>query len=92
MLAEAAQDGPRSRAHVALLAVTGARVSEVLGLDVADISMERRHRTVAVTRKGWWRQTLSVPPLAAEALETVLEELGRAGVPDGCRAPTHTTP
>jgi len=68
--AEASSD--RDRALVSLLALTGARISEALGADVADLGHERGHRTLRVTRKGGKTQTLVLAPRTAEAVERML--------------------
>jgi integrase len=73
----AAADGgrgasPRNAALAALLLFTGARVSEVCGAVTADISMDRGHRVLWVTRKGGVRQALVMPPPVITRLDAYL--------------------
>lgn len=62
----------RSAALVAMLLFTGARVSEALAADVADIGESRGHRVITVTRKGGKRQDLVIPAPAVERLDAYL--------------------
>ena len=52
LISAARSDGPRSNALVLLLGLNGLRVSEALEADVTDLSTERGHRVLRVTRKG----------------------------------------
>jgi integrase/recombinase XerD len=52
LIVAARDDSPRSHALVLLLGLNGLRVSEVLGVEVEDLSTERGHRVLYVTRKG----------------------------------------
>jgi integrase/recombinase XerD len=73
-LMEAAdRSSDRDRALVWLLALTGARISEVIGTDVGDLGHERGHRTLVVLRKGGKTQTIVLAPQAAEAVERMLD-------------------
>ena len=54
---------------MAVLLLTGARVSEITGADVEDLSTNRGHRVLWVTRKGGKRQALVLPAPAAERLD-----------------------
>ncbi len=72
-LITAAQDaGPRSHALVLLLALNGLRVSEAIGAAVDDLSVERGHRVLYVTRKGGTKATVPLAPRTAEALDAYL--------------------
>lgn len=62
----------RTSALIAVMILTGARVSEVTGAAIEDIGMDRGHRVLWVTRKGGKRQPLLLPPPAAERLDTYL--------------------
>lgn len=62
----------RSAALVAMLLFTGARVSEVLAADVADIGESRGHRVITVTRKGGKKQDLVIPAPAVDRLDVYL--------------------
>jgi integrase/recombinase XerD len=72
LMAAAEHSGDRDRALVSLLVLTGARISEVLGADVADLGRERGHRTLVVQRKGGKTQTIVLAPQTAEAVERML--------------------
>lgn len=72
LLALAASSSPRDDALVSLLVLTGVRISEALGADVADLGAERGHRTLALRRKGGKRQRIALPPRAAEAIERLV--------------------
>lgn len=68
-LVEAARRwAPRSHALVMLLYLTGARVSELLSLDVNQLGYDRGHRTLPLTQKGGKKRPAPVPPLALDAL------------------------
>lgn len=76
LLAETAsasgRTGARNHALMVLLADLGLRVSEVVGLDVADLGTERGHRTVRFTAKGAKQRRRVLTPGCAEALDTWL--------------------
>lgn len=59
---------PRSYALVMLLYLTGARVDELLSLNVNQLGYDRGHRTLPLTQKGGKRRPAPVPPLALDAL------------------------
>jgi site-specific recombinase XerD len=59
---------PRSYALVLLLYLTGARVEELLALNVDQLGYNRGHRTLPLIRKGGKRKPAPVPPLALDAL------------------------
>lgn len=63
----------RNTALAALLLFTGARVGETCGATLADVSMDRGHRVLWVTRKGSeGRQPLALPPPVLERLDAYL--------------------
>lgn len=68
----ARQDGARAYALVALLLTTGARISEVLGANLADLQHDAGHRVLVVTRKGGKRQKIALVPRALDALAAYL--------------------
>ena len=69
LLEQADKASDRDRAMARLLLTTGMRVSELCHATVADLHMERGHRTLEVRRKGGKRQRLvlssAYEPLAA---------------------------
>jgi len=69
-----AAEEPRDRALVLLLALTGLRVSEALGLDLDAVEDVRGHRTFLVRGKGGREGRVPIPAPVVEALE----ELARA--------------
>ena len=72
----------RTSALIAVLLLTGARISELTGADVDDLGTDRGHRVLWVTRKGGRRQALVVPPPAIERLDAYLAARGDlAGLP-----------
>jgi len=76
------EQAPRNAALVAVLLFTGARVSEVCEATTADLTVDRGHRALWVTRKGGKRQALVLPPPATERLDAYL----------ATRAPADTRP
>ncbi len=66
--------GPRDHALVCLLLLNGLRVSEVCTAQVTDLSSERGHRVLAVTRKGGRRDLVPLAPRTLAAVEKHLEE------------------
>jgi len=68
----------RDRALVELLYGTGIRVGELVALDVRDVDLVARQ--VRVMGKGRKERVVPIPGLAAEALESWLEERRRPGV------------
>jgi site-specific recombinase XerD len=69
-LIHAAQaDSLRSHALVLLLGMNGLRISEVLDADVDDLTTERGHRVLLITRKGGRKATVPMAPRTAEAVD-----------------------
>jgi integrase/recombinase XerD len=62
----------RTAALVAVLLLTGARVSEVIGADVEDLGIDRGRRVLWVTRKYGRRQALTLPGSAADRIDAYL--------------------
>jgi integrase/recombinase XerD len=72
----------RTSALMSALLLTGARVSEITGADVADLGTDRGHRVLWVTRKGGERQALALPAPAAVRTDAYLAGRGdTAGLP-----------
>lgn len=72
LLAVAESSTARDRALVTLLVLSGLRVSEALGIDVADLDIERGHRTIRIRRKGGKVQRLALAPRTAAAIDALL--------------------
>jgi site-specific recombinase XerD len=72
LIAAAEADGPRVHALVLLLGLNGLRISEALSAKVTDLSSERGHRVLRITRKGGKRQTVPLAPRTAEAIDGLL--------------------
>jgi integrase/recombinase XerD len=66
----------RTSALVAVLLLTGARISELTAADVEDLGTDRGHRVLWVTRKGGRRQALGIPAPAIERLDAYLAARG----------------
>ena len=67
-------DSLRSHALVLLLGMNGLRISEVLGAEVDDLTTERGHRVLMVTRKGGKKATIPMAPRTAEAVDAYVGE------------------
>lgn len=78
LLAAAAERGARDAAVVTVLLYQGLRVSELCGVDLADLSIQRGHRVVHLRRKGGEEQDQALAPPAAGALDAYLEARARA--------------
>jgi len=82
LAAAAAAPGKQATRNHALLAVmltTGARTTEVLAADVADLGTTGGHRVLYVTRKGGKRQALPLAPWVAGLVDAYVD--GRAAGP-----------
>jgi site-specific recombinase XerD len=66
----------RTSALIAVLLLTGARISEVTGADIEDLGTDRGHRVLWVTRKGGRRQALVLPAPAVGRLDRYLAGRG----------------
>jgi integrase/recombinase XerD len=62
----------RDLALVTLLAHNGLRIGEALAANVEDLSAERGHRTLRITRKGSRRATVVLAPVTARAIDDYL--------------------
>jgi site-specific recombinase XerD len=68
MLAIANTAGPVAYALVCLLALNGLRVTEACSAGVDDLSDERGHRLLAITRKGGKKERVPLAPRTAAAV------------------------
>ena len=66
--------GPPTLRHVSLLALNGLRISAALNADIADLSIERGHRTLRIVRKGGKQVTVPLAPRTARALALYVGE------------------
>ena len=71
----------RTAALVAVLLFTGARVSEIIGADIADLGTERGRRVLRVTRGDGQRRSLTLPAPAAARIDAYLAERDGPGSP-----------
>jgi integrase/recombinase XerD len=62
----------RTAALIAVLLFTGARVGEVIGADVEDLTTEHGHRALRVTRGDGQRRSLALPGPAVARLDAYL--------------------
>jgi integrase/recombinase XerD len=81
--ADAARGPQRARtaALVAVLLFTGARVSEVIGADVEDLTIDHGRRVLWVSRRSGRRQSLALPGPAASRIDAYLAQ--RRDLPGG---------
>ncbi|MEV4705162.1 tyrosine-type recombinase/integrase [Actinoplanes sp. NPDC049316] len=68
----------RNHAAIALLADLGLRVGELVGLDVADVGVERGHRSVRFIGKGGKPRRRALTPYAAATLDAYLAQRAAA--------------
>jgi integrase/recombinase XerD len=61
-------------ALISLLALNGLRVSEAVGADIQNMSVERGHRTLVITRKGGKIATIPLAPRTARAIDLAIGE------------------
>jgi Phage integrase family len=89
--AYAGPQAARTAALAATLLYTGARVSELLGADIEDLSTDRGHRVLRVRRKGGKIQALALPAPAASRIDAYLARRDDVttlpAVPGGTAAP-----
>jgi site-specific recombinase XerD len=76
--ADAAPQGRRNLAVVRVLLHNGIRADELLAADIADLSHDKGHRVLAVTRKGNRKARLPLTPATWDALEACLDERAAA--------------
>jgi len=74
MIVAAGLAGARDHALISLLALNGLRVSEAIGADIEQLSLERGHRTLLIHRKGGKTVTVPVAPRTARAVDLVIGE------------------
>ncbi len=72
--------GHRDRALLTVLAHQGLRISEALGIEVADLGEEQGHKTAEITGKG---SKVARIPLAASTWTAIWAWLEASGVVDG---------
>lgn len=68
LLDAAESGGPRDHALVCLLLLNGLRVSEALGLTLADLDEERGHRIIRIKGKGGRTRTAPLAPRTQDAI------------------------
>jgi len=54
--------------------LNGLRLSEAVGADIEDLSTQRGHRTLAITRKGGKRAVVPLAPRTARAIDLAVGE------------------
>jgi integrase/recombinase XerD len=92
LLVAAGLGPPGEHALISLLALNGLRVSEATGANIENLSVERGHRTLVITRKGGKVVTVPLAPRTARAIDLAVGE--RVGGPiflgsDGQRLDRH---
>jgi integrase/recombinase XerD len=88
----AGQGPPAEHALVSLLALNGLRVSEATGADIENLSVERGHRTLVITRKGGKVATIPLAPRTARAIDLAVGKRTDGPIfygPDGQRLDRH---
>jgi len=65
---------PAEHALISLLALNGLRVSEATGANIEALGVERRHRTLVITRKGGKIVTIPLAPRTARAIDLAVGE------------------
>jgi integrase len=70
---------PTEHAPISLLALNGLRVSEATGADIEHLDLERRHRTLTITRQGGKVVTIPLAPQTPRAIDLAIGE--RTGGP-----------
>ena len=84
LLVAAGLGTPPEHALVSLLALNGLRVSEAIGADIEDLSVQRGHRTLTITRKGGKKALVPLAPRTARAIDLAVGER--------CEGPVFLTP
>lgn len=72
--ADTAPQRRRALAVVRVLLHTGLRADELLAADIADLTQDKGHRVLAVTRKGGRKARLPLAPATWDALEAYLAD------------------
>jgi integrase/recombinase XerD len=79
-------------ALISLLALNGLRVSEAVGADIEDLSTQRGHRTLSITRKGGKKAVAPLAPRTARAIDLAIGERCEGAIflaADGSRLDRH---
>jgi len=74
LLVAAGLGPPAEHALISLHALNGRRVSEATGADIEALGIERRHRTLVITRKGGKVVTIPLAPRTARAIGLAVGE------------------
>ena len=74
LLVAAGLSTAQDHALTSLLALNGLRISEALGAEIENLSMERGHRTLLVHRKGHKVVTIPLAPRTARAVDLAVGE------------------
>jgi site-specific recombinase XerD len=72
-ITDSARYGIEHQALVALLATTGCRISEALGIDADELRVERGQRCVSVVGKGGAKRTIVLVAVAVEPIDRHIE-------------------
>ena len=72
LLVAAGLGSPLEHALMSLLALNGLRVSEATSADIEHLGLDRRHRTLTITRKGGKVVTIPLAPRTARAIDLAL--------------------
>ncbi|WAB80799.1 tyrosine-type recombinase/integrase [Microcella daejeonensis] len=86
MLVSAREDSPRSGALLALLLISGVRLSEALKANLSDLQHDAGHRVLVISRKGGRRQKVVLAPQVVDAFAPLVgaqQALGLAVVQAG---------
>ena len=73
-LTQAGLSSAQDHALCSLLGLNGLRISEALGANIEELSLERGHRTLVVHRKGGKTVTIPLAPRTARALDLAIGE------------------
>lgn len=76
LLAVAEADSPRSAALVALLVLSGLRVSEALSAQVSDLGYDKGHRTLTIRAKGGAEVKIPLAAPVAHAVDAAVHGRG----------------
>jgi integrase/recombinase XerD len=74
LLVTAGLGNAAEHALISLLALNGLRVSEAAGASIENLSTQRGHRTLAVTRKGGKKAIIPLAPRTARAIDLAIGE------------------